>query len=388
MTMGTSVLLFNSYNEVIVQNSACKSDFTPLIVQDLVTQYQLSTKGDLKEITYQGKTFLMGIRSIEKSDWKVVMLVPISDLLATSNQFIKQMLISLIIIMLLSLPLIYLISRSLTSRIIHLKNMMTDFSLGRKVELEKSHNNDEITDLTNSFFHMQEHIEELMQEQYKQGFEIKDLELQVLQSQINPHFLYNTLDMIYWMGVKNKAPDISTAAAELGQFYKLSLGQGEKIVSIEDEIRHIEAYIKLQNMRFHNSINFQNDIPIYLYSYQIIKVTLQPLIENAINHGIREKENECGTILLSGKKNADKLYLSIHDDGIGMSQEQLLNICKKRTHSAGHGYGVWNINERIKLTYGEEYGLQYQSIPGQGTTVTILLPALLMEDLLDDNAFE
>lgn len=231
--------------------------------------------------------------------------------------------------------------------------------------------------MTDSFYHMQTHIKSLMEEQYRQGFEIKDLELQVLQSQINPHFLYNTLEMIYWMGVKKNAPEISKVASELGLFYKLSLGNGEKVVTIEDEIKHIEAYVNIQNLRFNNIITLLNNIPVSLYEYQIVKLTMQPLIENAINHGIREKPNEQGTILLQGKLQNNCIYLTIEDNGIGMTPEQLSNISVKRRHSSGHGYGVWNINERLKLTYGEKYGLLYSSEYGKGTTVTIKIPALL-----------
>ena len=117
-------------------------------------------------------------------------------------------------------------------------------------------------------------------------------------------------------------------------------------------------------------------LPI-LYPYQIIKVTLQPLIENAITHGIREKESESGTIVLNASKEGEELHITVSDDGVGMTKERLLHIFNRRSHLNGHGYGVWNIHERIKLTYGAPYGLQYDSAPGIGTRVTIILPLKL-----------
>ncbi|MCI9327629.1 MAG: sensor histidine kinase [Lachnospiraceae bacterium] len=376
-TENTSVLLFNSHGEVIVRNDSCLPFFTPEKVKEMAEEYHLASRDSLKEIQCDGSSYLVGLRTIDKSDWTLAIMIPSADLLASSRQLLHQMILLVFVVLLFCMPVIYMTSRSLTSRIVVLKKQMSDFSHGIIVPRRIDNGNDEIGDLTDSFYHMQVQIQKLMKEQYEQGVAIKDLELQVLQSQINPHFLYNTLDMIYWMGIRNQAPEVSTAASELGAFYKLSLGNGESIVTLEDEIRHIEAYIDIQNLRFNNSIILQNNVPLSLYPYQIIKVTLQPLIENAITHGIREKESESGTIFLDAAKEEDKLYITVTDDGVGMTKERLLHIFNRRNHLNGHGYGVWNIHERIKLTYGAPYGLQYDSTPGIGTRVTIILPLKL-----------
>lgn len=376
-TQNTSVILYNSKNEVIVKSNSCLESVTPGIIRQTASENQLLNKSSLMKVSFLGGTYLMGVQDITGNDWSVAMLIPYDDILNNSRTFQHQMITVILIILLISVPLIYLISRSLTSRIVLLKQRIASFSQGNLSEKQIYNGDDEIGDLTDSFYHMQTHIKSLMEEQYRQGFEIKDLELQVLQSQINPHFLYNTLEMIYWMGVKKNAPEISKVASELGLFYKLSLGNGEKIVTIEDEIKHIEAYVTIQNLRFNNIITLLNNIPLSLYEYQIVKLTMQPLIENAINHGIREKTNEQGTILLQGELQDNRILLTIEDNGIGMTPEQLSNISVKRNHSSGHGYGVWNINERLKLTYGEKYGLHYSSVYGKGTTVTITIPALL-----------
>lgn len=376
-TQNTSVILYNSKNEVIVKSNSCIEAITPELIHQIVAENQILNKKGLMKVSFLGRTYLMGVQDIAGNDWSVAMLIPYDDILNNSRTFQYQMITVILIILLISIPIIYLIGRSLTSRIVILKKQISSFSKGDLSDKQIYNGDDEIGDLTDSFYHMQTHIKSLMGEQYRQGFEIKDLELQVLQSQINPHFLYNTLEMIYWMGVKKNAPEISKVASELGLFYKLSLGNGKKIVTIEDEIKHIEAYVNIQNLRFNNIITLLNNIPVSLYEYQIVKLTLQPLIENAINHGIREKANEKGTILLQGEIKENCIYLTIEDNGIGMTPDQLSHISVKRSHSSGHGYGVWNINERLKLTYGEKYGLSYSSEYGKGTTVTIKLPALL-----------
>lgn len=377
VTQNTSLLLYNTEKEVIIKNDSCMPTLNPDAILSLTEKYQLNTSEELKTVNFEGTSYLMGIRSMDKTDWTLAMLIPYNDILENNKLFIRQLIFQILILLLFCLPVIYFIGHSLTSRIVRLQNLMTTFKEEDPVT-PINNGNDEIGELTNSFYHMQCHIQTLLKEQYERGIAIKDLELQLLQAQINPHFLYNTLDMLYWMGIRHEAPDISNIAQKLGQFYKLSLGNGEKIVTLEDELKHIEAYIDIQNMRFNRTISFQNDVPLSLYPYQIIKVTLQPLIENAINHGIREKVTECGTIYLNGYIKEQDLFITIRDDGVGMNEEQLSHILEKRNHSSGHGYGVWNINERIQLTFGKSYGLQYESQPGIGTCVTIKIPSKLM----------
>ncbi|MDF2986874.1 MAG: integral rane sensor signal transduction histidine kinase [Eubacterium sp.] len=231
---------------------------------------------------------------------------------------------------------------------------------------------DEIGELTDSFNSMAGKINGLLDEQYRLGYEIKNLELKVLQSLINPHFLYNTLDMIYWLAVKNKVPAIENAAKSLGRFYNLSLGHGEDIVTLEKELTHVSTYVNIQNMRFEDKIKLVVDVPDELYSCRIIKIVLQPLVENAILHGIYEKEDSRGTITISGDASDGILQITIEDDGVGMNTEHLSALLS--TPGENRGYGVWNINERIRLTYGEPYGLQFTSTPNAGTCVFVKFP--------------
>lgn len=242
-----------------------------------------------------------------------------------------------------------------------------------------SSSEDEIGQLTKSFQSMLTKMAILIEDQFKLGHEIKNAELKALQAQINPHFLYNTLDLINWMSMKYNAKEISSLVDALSKFYKLSLSRGEDVISIEDELNHVKAYVMIQNMRFSNGITLETDVSDELKQYGILKILLQPLVENAILHGILEKDDEQGTIRITGWLENGIITLRIQDDGAGMSWEMLQEIPNRILPNEKHGYGIRNIDERIRLNYGSEYGLTYDSKPGEGTTVEIRIPAIHYE---------
>lgn len=231
---------------------------------------------------------------------------------------------------------------------------------------------DEVGQLASNFNKVLTQVNELIAAQYRSGYELRNLELQMLQSQINPHFLYNSLDMIYWLSFNDEDKRINQLASELGKFYKLSLGHGESIVTLKDEIEHIRAYTAIQNIRFDNKIDLIINVPNEMYTVPIIKLLLQPLVENSILHGIREKESEAGVITIQGTIDKDCAIITVSDDGVGMTEEQIQVLFSPP--SAVSGYAIWNIDERIKLTYGPNYGLHYSSSPGKGTTAKIRFP--------------
>ncbi|MDY3920126.1 MAG: histidine kinase [Candidatus Limivivens sp.] len=374
LTVNTSLAVINSHNEVITSKNNLFSEISD--IRTLIDTNDLQSSDSLKQVKYNNALYLMGYREIPNSDWLLVMLIPYSDVLLTTRKFQVQMILSLLLVILICLPIMYRLSKSLNSRIVVLKNMMKQSSSGIFLTEPIDNGKDEIGELTQSFYKMQTKISKLVEDQYKLGYEIKDLEFQVLQSQINPHFLYNTLDMIHWMGLKHNCIEVSEAAGKLGEFYSLSLGHGEKIVPIQDELRHIQAYINIQNMRFDNRITFFNEVPAELYQYYMIKIVLQPIVENSISHGILERADETGTITVRGEKDGGIIRLYISDNGVGIPPERLTTILQKDSHQKQHGYGVWNIHERLRLSYGPEYGLSYQSEVGAGTTVTVILPAI------------
>lgn len=370
-TVNTTVALYNSHDEMITATG--DTALTNVnILKKIIAENNLPSDGTMHKINISDDDYLIGVHNIEHADWKLVMLVPNGDVLTSAYLYRNQLFWIILILFLFAIPLIYITSYSITRRLRRLKFHMKEAS-SKNFTIEPLQNGkDEIGELTDSFNIMAGKINGLLDEQYRLGYEIKNLELKVLQSLINPHFLYNTLDMIYWLAVKNKVPAIENAAKSLGRFYKLSLGHGEDIVTLEKELVHVSTYVSIQNMRFEDKIKLEINVPKELYSCHIIKIVLQPLVENAILHGIYEKDDSCGTIIITGCVTDDILQISIVDDGVGMSLQQLDTLLT--TPRENKGYGVWNINERIRLTYGEPYGLRFTSSPNVGTCVFISFP--------------
>lgn len=215
--------------------------------------------------------------------------------------------------------------------------------------------------------------------QYQLGIALKTSELNVLQAQINPHFLYNTLDLLNCIAWEHNIKEMSEIVSLLTRFYKLSLNKGIEMVSVKDALEQIEVYVKLQNFRFESSIQLVININPHLCQHKILKLLLQPIVENSIIHGILEKDDQSGTITVDVKNQEGILYFTITDDGVGMTQEKvyLLNHVLDSDGvdaNTSSGYGVKNVVERIRLYYGGEYGITFESRPGAGTTVLLCIP--------------
>lgn len=368
-TPNTTVILYNSKYQLIDSYGSDASFFMEdqlqLLHQQVIVQKPLS----VYEINYAGQPYLAGYSLIENSDWTLLILTPKRNILSTSNLYINQLFVVVILLFILTIPILYTTSSSMSTGIQKLNEHIADAIQNNYKSIPPYQRTDEVGQLASNFNKMLTQINELMAAQYRSGYELRNLELQMLQSQINPHFLYNSLDMIYWLSFSDEDKRINQIASELGKFYKLSLGHGETIVTIEDELAHIQAYTSVQNIRFDNKIDLIINVPKELYPIPIIKLLLQPLVENSILHGIREKETESGTIVIDGHIENETVILTVSDNGVGMSEEQIQVLFSPPSEKSG--YAIWNIDERLKLTYGPSYGLRYISSPDNGTTAEI-----------------
>ena len=375
-TESTCAYLVNSTGEILCSSSNASSNSASAL-SGPVSGFK-DGKADSGWITEKigDQDFLLGSREIRNSDWRLVLAVPLKDIRMYGDRTRNQMLLILLIVAPLTLPLSFLVAASATKRIRKLINHMRKVVDGNFDIGILPTNNDEIGQLTKNFNYMLTRMAMLIDEKFELGREMKSLELKALQAQINPHFLYNTLDLIDWISVKNRSTDASLLVKALSRFYKLSLSNGRDIVSIRSEIEHVKTYVQIQNMRFEDKIRLSVGIPEMLYDYSIPKIILQPLVENAILHGIFEGDVEFGTIRMDGRIEEGDIILRIQDDGAGMSEETLSDIPSGVASSEAHGYGIRNINERLKLYYGNEYGLSYSSAPGAGTTVEIKIKAI------------
>jgi len=319
--------------------------------------------------------YLVRSRRLEKANLYMVSLIPIRELEHEINAVNARLQLIYVIISLFILAATIVLTRSITNRILLLRNQMMETQKGiiKKVE-EKQSYNDEIGQLIRRYNEMVGKVEELMQEQYVLGQEKTGAELKALQSQINPHFLYNTLDMINWMAQKNETENIRDVVQAMSKFYRLTLSKGRDIVTIGDEIKMCEAYMEIQKRRYRGKILYEVEVDDEIEQYLIPKITLQPFLENAIVHGINEKEDARGVVILNGWMEDGRITLSVTDDGTGMSENG-----QKKSHSGSH-YGLDNISKRLELFYGEKIPVEVESSLGIGTCVVINVPARTGEE--------
>jgi two-component system, sensor histidine kinase YesM len=241
-------------------------------------------------------------------------------------------------------------------------------------------NADEITELGLSFNIMVGKIKELLDAKIEEHENLKKAELRALQAQINPHFLYNTLDTIIWMAEAKRMDQVVELVRVLSRFFRITLSKGKDWITVRDEIEHIESYLAIQKMRYRDILDYRIDVPDDMRDGQMLKLTLQPLVENALYHGIKNKRKG-GAIIVRGRQlDGDLLQIQVEDNGIGMAQEQLAQIRALLDDEAGaavvaeSGYGINNVNQRIKLYYGQEYGLVIESEYLHGTCVSLVIP--------------
>ena len=206
----------------------------------------------------------------------------------------------------------------------------------------------------------------------------KQADITYLQNQINPHFLYNTLDIIVWMIENEQKSEAVRVVTALARFFRISLSKGKSIIPVRDELEHVRNYLMIQQMRFKNKFTYTIDAAPEVLGYASLKLMLQPLVENAIYHGMEFKDGD-GIIEIKAEQKEDGLWFTVLDNGLGMTEEQVENLLTDHAHVSskrGSGIGVKNVNERIRLYFGNEYGLFIESEPDEGTTIRIHLPAV------------
>lgn len=237
---------------------------------------------------------------------------------------------------------------------------------------------DELAVLNESFNQMLEKIGQLVEGIRIEQINLRQTELKVLQAQINPHFLYNTLDSIIWLAESGEKEQVVQMVSSLSDFFRTTLSKGRDYITIQEEETHIRSYLKIQQFRYRDILEYEIQIPREMSQYPILKLTLQPLVENALYHGIKNKRG-VGRIRITGKEEPERLVLCVQDDGIGMKPEQLAGVRdmtggRSDDASRSSGFGLFNVNQRLQLNYGAEYGLRIDSTYGEGTAVTVVIP--------------
>jgi len=337
----------------------------------------------IHEEIFQGEKRFVTVKTVGYTGWKLVGITPAKGI-SFSGVKTRLFIVFVILLILFLLVLInYYISSRITNPIHELENSvgeLEDGNLEAEISIKGSY---EIQHLGRSITSMAQQIQVLMKDIVAEHESKRKSEFDTLQSQINPHFLYNTLDIIVWMIENEQKSEAVKVVTALARFFRISLSRGKSIIRVSDELEHVRNYLMIQHMRFKNKFTYQIQADDDVLEMASLKLMLQPLVENAIYHGMEFMDGD-GEILIRASKKGDELLFSIEDNGLGMCPEQVERLLTDTSHvpsSRGSGIGVRNVNERIRLYFGEDYGLEIDSEPDEGTRIYIHLPVVFYDEL-------
>jgi len=309
--------------------------------------------------------------------WETVGVFPESESLQVIKYTRYYSLAVAILALVIAQILVIIFTRSIVNPIQKLKKLMRKAQEGELTVSFNAKYNDEIGELGNSFNTMVKEIDNLINLVQIEEKNKRIAEMNVLQAQIKPHFMYNTLDTIRWMAEEHNEEDIVEIIEAFTNLLRISLSKGKEIISVKEELSHVQSYLTIQKIRYEDKLDYEINFDESILSYKLIKLILQPLVENAIYHGIKEKRGN-GKIFITGKIENNSLCFTVIDNGKGIEEEKLnkINSMLKNGFEKKNeiGYGIFNVNARIKLIYGEEYGLTYKSIYEEGTIVELKHP--------------
>lgn len=339
------------------------------------------SNGSLIEDTNNEKRIIT-INPVNYTEWKIVGISYMDEVVTAKKNFQNYIIGISIFGIVLFFFLSTLVSSKISKPIIELKKSMKmveagNFDINIKIKGES-----EVEELSESFNIMVIKIRQLMEQILIEQEAKRKSEIDALQSQINPHFLYNTLDSIVWMAENGNSQDVITMVTSLAKLFRISISRGKNIISVEQEIEHAKNYLIIQKIRYKNKFGFDIKIEPEILKYRTLKLILQPIIENSIYHGIEYMVDK-GQISISASKVNNKLLFKVSDNGLGMSQDIVDKLLSKEfKKTKGSGVGVKNVHERIRLCFGTEYGIEIDSELEEGTTVKLWLP------LIKDENFE
>jgi len=270
----------------------------------------------------------------------------------------------------------YLIPLSITRPFKELSQVTDEIAKGNLSVRANVNTGVEATALSNSMNTMIDKINELLEQVTTEQIRLRKAEFELLQAQINPHFLYNTLDAIIWLAEAGEQKRVVGMVRNLSDFFRTSLNQGKDINSIKEEMLHVKSYLEIQHVRYQDILSYDIEVPEALYIYSIPKITIQPLVENALYHGIKNKRG-MGHIRIRGQAGKKDFTITVTDDGIGIDETRLRQVqsgIQNKVLTGKDFYGLYNVCERIRLNFGEEYGIFIESVYGEGTSVRVILP--------------
>lgn len=325
---------------------------------------------------FEGESRKVVVNTISYTGWKLVGVIP-NATFTHGTVSIRYFIAILVLLMAMMLVVINrVVSVRISSPILKLDDSVKGYEAGETPEIYIG-GSLEIRHLGHSIQRSYEQIDTLMKKIVLEQNERRKSELDALQSQINPHFLYNTLESIVWMVEGERNNEAVFMLSQLAKLFRISLSKGSTVITVKDELQHAQSYMNIQKIRYKNTFSISFHVDPAIYGYCTVKLILQPILENAINYGVSGMD-DCGEITVSGRLEGGNLILAVTDNGIGMTSEEaeLVLTDSERVHKHGSGVGLVNVNNRIQILFGKEYGLAIESEPDEGTTVSIRLPAV------------
>ena len=361
--------MFDNYG-LVIEDEYGNTIFAKNTFADDKAAYELNVDQfkALREMENSGYQFID--RTSNATGWNICVYKPDRLIISSVQPILIIAGVAILVSMFAGITCIHIISEFITKRIKKLQKTMKATETGNLGMVIENDSADEIGDLINGYNSMSKRLDETVNEVYQSKIKEKEYEMRPLQAQINPHFLYNSLSIINWKALEADQEDISHITLALSTFYRTALNKGKNILLVKDEIANIKSYLDIQLAMHDNSFDVVYDIDDSILKYETLNLILQPLLENAIGHGIDVKTDGRGEIRIEGKENGDFLDFTVSDNGVGMTKTQAALILSK----SSNGYGVSNVNERIKLYYGEQYAVKIDSTPGVGTKVMLHFP--------------
>lgn len=326
--------------------------------------------------TYIKSNVIYTVNALENCDWHIVGVCYVDEMITNKVERVVSSLVVILTIVLAGTVFLGSVFSDLFSKPVKsLVKAMGDFE-GDSSEFvyQPVRGIKEISALSDSFEHMAVRIQKLMEKVRQEEITLRKTELKALQAQINPHFLYNTLDAIAWMCEAGRNEDAVEMVNALARLFRISISRGHELIPIEKELQHAQSYLHIQNFRYKNQFQYTFDVDEGCLQYYCNKITLQPIIENAIYHGMDRMVDE-GLIQIGIHQTEDKIIFTVTDNGVGMTEEQCEEVLKKEPGDRA-GIGIKNVNDRIKIYFGEQYGLVIESELDEGTRVTITMPKI------------
>lgn len=327
--------------------------------------------------SYEENSLIYTIRTRKGSSWRIVAVSFVDELIEDRLKDCLILLAGLLLIVLAATIVSSVVLSRYISRPIHsLNKAMGEFEANAEgFSYEPVYGSLEVMSLSNAFGHLVIRIQELMNQVRNEEIVLRKTELRALQAQINPHFLYNTLDSIAWMCEEGRTKDAVEMVNALARLFRISISKGHELIPVEKEVEHAKSYLQIQKFRYKNQFQYSFEVQESCLGYYCNKITLQPIIENAIYHGLNRMIDE-GFIEIRIFEDGDDVVFTVEDNGVGMTKEQCESILHKEVKGQTGGIGIKNVNDRVKIYFGEQYGMKIESELDEGTKVSIRMPKL------------